>query len=397
MTQSLKIEAAWEPLDEGEDEDRNCFAAVGIEAHGFWLTEGRDALANRLRQAPMLSSYHLAEWFAWNWWRLRWEPRASVLSHDWKFAHKMSNIGGGYIWPNITIFSDGEHTALMSRATSERGETPFRYLSNRTAVVPSTDFEAEVDAFVEQVIERLSVFNIEGSNLERLWSDVTIERNTPDFARTRKLEALMGKPPGGLEEGVIRAVVSDMDRVGESAMGEIAAHYGGSQASEVLAMSLLLDLASTKGFNVQPANMVRLGVDFAEQNQRSAMPAWQFGTNVARALRGQERLADAPIGSSQLAELLAVDRQAIDDPHDVPLDVSFLVDQAESGGRVVVRSKWPTGRRFELARLLGEGLMNVDQRLLSATRANTYRQKAQRAFAAEFLSPFSAVLAACRT
>ena len=43
--------------------------------------------------------------------------------------------------------------------------------------------------------------------------------------------------------------------------------------------------------------------------------------------------------------------------------------------RIVFRSKWRTGRRFELARLLGDLLLTDESdRLYPATRARTYRQ-----------------------
>lgn len=158
MTRSWQLVADWEALNEGSAEERSCFAALGIEASGVWLTEGRDALANRLRRAPLLSAYHLAEWFAWNWWRLRWEPRAA--SEDWGFSHKIVNIGGGYIWPNITIFSDGERTALVTRSTRARTDTPFRYITNFSAIISSADFEVEVDNFVAQVLERLDASGV---------------------------------------------------------------------------------------------------------------------------------------------------------------------------------------------------------------------------------------------
>lgn len=58
---------------------------------------------------------------------------------------------------------------------------------------------------------------------------------------------------------------------------------------------------------------------------------------------------------------------------------------------MALRSKWETGRRFELARLIGDRLFGGDRRLFPATRAYSYRQKAQRAFAVELLSPFEAV------
>src|SRR2546423_15722103 len=133
MPRPWKIVAEWETLDEGSAEERSCFAALGIEAHGVWLTEGRDALANRLRHAPLLSTYHLAEWLAWNWWRLRWEPRSNAK--DWVFAHRIATIGFGYIWPNLTIFSDGQRTALIAKPTRERPQTPFRYITDKAVVI----------------------------------------------------------------------------------------------------------------------------------------------------------------------------------------------------------------------------------------------------------------------
>ena len=390
MTRPWKIVAGWETLDEGSVEERSCFAALGIEANGVWLTEGRDALANRLRQAPLLSAYHLAEWFAWNWWRLRWEPRTS--SKDWQFAHKISNIGGGYIWPNITIFSDGERTALISRATRERIETPFRYISDAAAIVTSTDFEAEVDAFLEQVIERLDALGVGSTNLSRLWADLNAERSDPMLARIRKLEALMGKQPDELDDDLVTALFADSDRFGASAINEIAADHGHDQRSEVLSARDLLSVASTVGFSARPADMVRLAAASCAQEFRSQTPAWQLGASVARSLRDQERLADDPIGNDRLTALLATDKRAIDARDATNLGVSFLVNPEGQEGRVVLRSKWQNGRRFELARLLGDKLMSAEGRLFPATRAYTYRQKAQRAFAAELLSPFSAVL-----
>jgi hypothetical protein len=69
-----------------------------------------------------------------------------------------------------------------------------------------------------------------------------------------------------------------------------------------------------------------------------------------------------------------------------------LLDGPEGDGRIVLRSAWPSGRRFELARLLGDRIVRpFGGSLHPATRAYTYRQKVQRSFAAELLSPFEAV------
>ena len=389
MTRGWHIVADWEALDEGGAEERSCFAALGIKASGVWLTEGRDALANRLRRAPHLSAYHLAEWFAWNWWRLRWEPRAP--SDDWEFAHKIVNIGGGYIWPNITIFSDGERTALVAQATKERTDTPFRYITDFAAIVSSVDFEVEVDNFLGQVLERLDGDGINGSNLSRLWTDVSAERNNPELARIRKLEALMGKQPDELSDATAIALVDDSNRFGESAVNELAADLGRGQVSSVRSASELFAIASSHGFSARPADGVRLAGQPGGDAHRSQTAAWLLGASVAKSLRDQQRFGDAKIGNNQLTELIAVDRRAVEAQETTGLGISFLVNGENNEGRVGLRSKWESGRRFELARLLGDELMYASGKLFPATRAYTYRQKAQRSFAAELLSPFAAL------
>ena len=77
--------------------------------------------------------------------------------------------------------------------------------------------------------------------------------------------------------------------------------------------------------------------------------------------------------------------------HTLTSRVSYLITPDRQVGKAVLRSKWKEGRRFELARLLGDELLNAEGSLFPATRAHTYRQNAQRSFAAELLSPFAAV------
>ena len=73
--------------------------------------------------------------------------------------------------------------------------------------------------------------------------------------------------------------------------------------------------------------------------------------------------------------------------------MAFALHEPRAEGRVVLRSKWRTGRRFEVARLLGDSVL-VDTRdpLRPATGASTYRQKMQRAFAAGFLCPVGSLI-----
>jgi hypothetical protein len=385
MSAGLEIIADPEILSEGSLEERACFAAVEIRYGSTSLTESYDEFVKRVRTAPMLSAYHLAEWMAWNWWRLRWEPRSNLP--DWAFAHRLPSIGEGYVWPNVTIFSDGERVALIARPTQERLTTRFRYLADGAAVVAAPEFEYIVDQFIEQVRGLLRAQDVPESNLDRLWRDIHIERNDPALARRRKLEALLGQGPDENEAAFVRLVSND-GLLGARAVDEIAADY--RHAHDLLVATRLRDLGSHGGFDFLPNQAVRLNAPVAFSSL-GEVPAWRLGADAAIALRAQEGLGEGPIRNDRLAELVAVSVCALTPPPG-DSDVSFALQTGRDAGRIVLRSKWETGRRFDLARLLGDRLVGADgESLLPATRAYTYRQKMQRSFAAELLSPFNQV------
>jgi hypothetical protein len=387
MPRELTITADWERLDEGLPEERACFAAVGIYSGEVCLTEGHDGYVKRFRAAPLLSAYHLAEWLAWNWWRLRWEPNRPGTD-DWPFAHRLATIGAGYVWPNVTIFSDGERTALIAKPTPERANTPFRYISDTAAVVPSRHFEGALDEFIEQVRGQLHEERVTDTNLGRIWDEVRAERQDPESALRRKIEALLGQDPGEGDENVIERLIEDGKALGGPAMNEVAADH--RRGGRLLTADVLRDIATNAGFDASPRDVVRLKPGWNAAHPGEG-PAWRLGTAAALALREQEQLGSDPIDNSILAELAGIDERVLQE-RTVDPQISFALDKGPADGWVVFRSKWEQGRRFELARLLGDRIVSSSGgRLFPATRAPTYRQKMQRSFAAELLAPFVAV------
>ena len=386
MASRLTISAEWERLDEGAAEERACFAAIGIWRNDTSLTPAHDSFVNVVRKTPYLSGYHLAEWITWNWWRLRWEPRTSAS--DWAFAHRLSTIGGGYVWPDITIFSDGERTALVPRPTAERPSTAYRYIGDVVAVFPSREYEAAVDRFIESVRGRLRAEGVAETNLDVLWRDLSKERQDASIAQRRKFEALLGREPDAADDKVLRQLETDSKELGQSASQELAAHH--DSHPELLSAETLRQQAARHGFDIDIRDGYRLpsGTHRFEREQSSA---WYLGAKMAASVREDTRMNGGPIDDAKLLQIMAVRGDALDEDA-TDSRISFLLDQDGSRRRIVFRSKWRTGRRFELARLLGDRLLSDENdRLYPATRASTYRQKAQRSFAAEFLSPFKEI------
>jgi len=249
--------------------------------------------------------------------------------------------------------------------------------------VPADEFESAIDVFIGQVRGQLADEKIKDSNLESIWTDVLAERRDHDAARTRCLEALLGYDPNEADPKTIERLIQDSKDFGEQPIAELAADDPGLSAAE------LQTLAREVGAEANPRNAVRLPLNTLPKVSPGT-PAWRRGAEAASALRKHEHLRDLPIDDATLCQLVGVDKSVLKQAEPSPF--SFALDETKKSGRVALRARRLTGRRFDLARLLGDRLVSRgNDRLYPATRAYTYRQKLQRSFAAEFLCPFDAV------
>ena len=381
-------------LDEGSAEERAGFGTIKVVADGHCLTEGFDEYAGSYREGPLVSGYHLAEWLIWNWWRLRWEPSRphAHRTPEWAFAHRMSTVGEGYVWPNVTIDSDGFRAVLTSERSSRRDTGPFRYFGGPTAAFPAKYLESAIDSFASDVLKRMGAAELGDTNLHRLWRDLRIEREDPAALRFRRLEALLGRDPDETDAKEIERHLADAANLGEDALEEVAAGAAPRVRGPIYMLSAerIEEIAKRQGFDAKPADAVRLdsGTKLPVWDE---IEAWRVGEAVAGAVRHREQLGAEPIDNARLAGLAGTTARAISEHTRRSDELAFALDRNGEGTRMALRSKWETGRRFELARLIGDRLFGGARRLFPATQAYSYRQKAQRAFAAELLSPFEAV------
>lgn len=380
-----------------DPEEEATLGLLKIRAGDDLLTAGTDNSGDETsyREGPYVSGYHLAEWLAWNWWRLRWEPSPPVRNPEawaWGFAHRMASAGHGYVWPGITIFTDGFHTRLVSERSSVSDASNFRYTGARPVSVPSAEMEAAIDDFVPFVVKLTSDAGLVETNLHVLWQELQSERKDPEMARFRKFEALLGCDPGELDDEVWEKRLADAGVLGERALEEIAIG-GGADLSGMPSARRIAEITKRAGFGINPADAA--SVDAPELRQWGDATAWRIGVSSATALRNQERLGDGPIANDVLAGLAGTTVGAISASKPGG-EFSWVFRRDGEPAHVALRSKRETGRRFELARLLGDNTLsasmpNGPEPLSPATRSYSYRQKAQRAFAAELLSPWPAV------
>ncbi len=399
MSGELTVSLSSESLDFGSPEERATFGLFAMTANGRLLTAGEDVGNKELRHGPYVSGYPIAEWLVWNWWRIRWEtgrPSNEDALSRWEFAHRMSTIGEGYAWPNITIFSDGVQSFLDSQPSSGPESVHFPYFgAQRRQAVPAVNLEAAIDGFVDDVLNRLEQAKVHEGNLHCLWRELQTERENPELTRFRRLEAQLGHEPGEADEGRFCMYLNDATKLGEEALGEIAADamYGDGDTNSMIRASNFAEIAEQHGFEANPKDAIKLN-DMTGVPQPGQVEAWRLGERCAKLIRDQENRHGLPIDDRTLTAFAGTTNSAISGQNGNPCKVSFALDGGNGRSHVWLRSRWETGRRFDLARLIGDRLLRIrlngsTESLLPVTRASTYRQKMQRAFAAELLSPFA--------
>ena len=402
MSGELTISLSSEILDTGPAEERATFGLLAVMANDRLLTEGIETESHRVRRGPYVSGYPLAEWLLWNWWRIRWEvrrPSETGAARRWHFAHSLQTIGDGYVWPDITLASDSVSAFLASRPTSDSAAVLFRYLgASRREKVPVASLESGVDEFLGSILSRLENNGIRESNVHRLWRDLQTERDDPELSRYRKLEAQLGFDPDEADEALLRTRLDDAARLGDEALGELASDetLEGNPLHSMMSAQDISDIAKKRGVDADLDSAVRLSNN-AQLPRPGQVEPWRLGKEVARGIRDQERLDGLIISDDRLTELAGTVPELISNTNRRSPGMSFLY-RTDNGShaRISLRSSWKTGRRFELARLIGDRLVGARvnesrENLYPAIRSFSYRQKMQRAFAAELLSPIAAV------
>lgn len=117
---------------------------------------------------------------------------------------------------------------------------------------------------------------------------------------------------------------------------------------------------------------------------------WQRAEEAARIARQVWSLGPGPVSTDTLSDLFCVGKKFINHAGDYCGSMAAGFRNGDSDFKVFQDSPHPTSRRFALMRLVGDHLQSPEsERLLPAVNAKTHRQKFQRAFAQEFLCPYS--------
>ena len=87
MAETFRIEFDWLDREMGSELDRAFAASIGMAVGEEYLTRLDDLGAKTVRNQILASAWHLAAWFAANWWRLRLGTRSRRLAERHRLAY----------------------------------------------------------------------------------------------------------------------------------------------------------------------------------------------------------------------------------------------------------------------------------------------------------------------
>ncbi len=335
----------------------------------------------------------LAFWIVDNWWRLRWEPIVSDrMDPDWRLAHELSAIGGGYIWPRLSIWSEDDRVGLACRSDPLSMNFALRFTTDALGFVNADRFEPVVDRFLARAVDSNSS---DKAALGAHFRALQKERADGEMATWRRLEAKLGYDVDNAPEELIDTLLSYVKDYGLCGVEEAVVASQGHAAADALEEEIEIARNSRVVCDLHDA------VGAAGYVQRdSGKPIWEVAEDAAAAVRRSMGTEEGPLINKRLSELLKTSKEHFRGKKSKSTQRRYGLRLRDGDGErnlVALNARWSQGRRFELCRALGDAIWSQNDALGPITRTRTGRQKFQRAFAQGLLCPCGDLLAYINT
>jgi hypothetical protein len=378
VTAKFDFSASWTAVDSDPTA-----AHISLDVDGLNAFRAENRWSKSIDEAPHLSAFPLAMWLAQSWWRLRWELGGGERpDHGWRMAHELAAAGGGFLWPNLTLVSDGQNMSAVCERTPDDAAQMLRYLADFRRDVSVGDFEQGVDRFLRLVIER-TVDTPQATVLTSVWNDVLAERRNTEAMLYRRIEAMLGFDPDTAEEGVIDTFIAALNEMGQQAgMEAISACRGVKPLPMLQSLRDAID-----GHQAVDGRIADLKIDLHSESAHPAEAGRRLAENARLALSLD---ALGPVRDKYIAELIGVSEKHLEDQPQISA-ISTSISRREPMGndRIFLAGKRSTGRRFAAARIFCDATIARSEQWRFVTTKTSARQKIQRAFASEFLAPIN--------
>ena len=371
-------------------------ASLRIRVGEICVTEVLDKRAKSVRHNVDVPLYPFAEWLAANWWFLGHEKKNKYRECDpgFRSRHALITNREGYAYPDLEIVSSGSVTHLVWRKRDDAWSN-VTYLADGEAWIEGEGFREDCASFIDQVTRRLGSLGIEGTYLQEEWA--AVQSASCEEARFCRTAAGLGWDPYALEDSKrnwLLALSCQSDELLAEATAVLDAdspEHGWTAITNAIRM-----IKSAGGCAFDRIRSLRKSVCRPEDIKETT--PWRVGYNWARQLRNDLGCEEDPLpGMAELADVIGEKRTTLDDVaapnsfvNDIPMLDGVVTQTDDELTALALRRLGEPGRRFHLCRAVAEVLAARGADIL-VTQATSARQQRNRAFAAEFLVPASAL------
>ena len=373
------------------------WASLRIHIGEICVTEVLDKRAKTTRRNVDVPLYPFAEWLAANWWFLGHEIRNESREEcdlDFRSRHALITNREGYAYPDLEIVSSESVTHLVWRAHDDAWSN-VKYLTHGEAWIDGEGFREDCARFIDQVTRRLESLGIEGTYLQEEWA--AVQSASPEEDRFCRTAAKLGWDPYALEDSRRNWLLA-LSCHSDELLAEAAAvldpdspEHGWTAITDAIRT-----IKSTDGCAFDRVRSLH-GSVCRPEDIKGTIP-WKVGYNWARRLRNGLGCEEDPLpGMAELADVLGEEQTTLDDVaapnpfvNGIPMIDGVVTQTDDKLPALALRSIGEPGRRFHLCRAVAEVLVTCGADML-VTKATSARQQRNRAFAAEFLIPASAL------
>ena len=291
--------------------------------------------------------------------------------------HNFAHAGDGFVYPDLTVFPADGHVRM--RWTEHWPPyTPLQFVSSGDVRIEVQPLEYALTELVNSVLDRVST-HPGSDSLRETWQAIqSLDCEELEFVRAA---AMLGLDPLDVDEATAHSLVQFWQNVDEHLRADALA---AADESSLTAVASWVDGGLT--------TLAQLGVGATRWDEVREQVHWE--DEAAPWLQGYDLARSA-------REVLGLGLAAYSFDTDGPLAVHGVPSQAPSPridalvsahapACVVTRRSVP-GKRFLLARALGDYLSRSFSRPALLHSLATDRQARTRAFAAEFLAPSRAL------
>ena len=359
-----------------DERARATMATLSIRVGDVIVTDVLDRPSRTNRDHVVVPLYGVAEWLICNWWHIFHEVEdTGEQKPDFAARHDLAFVGDGFVLPRLAMAPTPEHMRLRW-SPHKPPHAPIEFVAEEGKTdVARADLEGQCRGLIEAVLERLRGHGLDPGALGDEW--VAINTLDPDERAFARAAALLGVDPFDVSDHVADAITGLWEGAAPSLRDDALA---AASVDSVPRMSAWLThslaaLASVESGGDWPA------IRQAMPPSTAAAP-WERGGDLARSARNRIGAGDG----------------RFDFPPTGPLSLLWSATQPPPSARIygltaadapscMTAPRSETGKRFLLARALGDYLDRSEPGPALLSSLATSRQARSRAFAAEFLAP----------